>query len=228
MYMANTDCIEELRNMESFHVLSEEDLHFVHDKYREINYRKGEYICKQGSFASQIMYIKKGVVKVFTEHSDTNLILTLERSGCFIGLPTLYTSKVFPYSVTSFEDATVCLIDVQDFQLLMRRNSLFALEVIKQLNDYTLRSFDRLHCLTHKHLHGRLADILLCLMNRIYCSTEFTISLSRRDLSELTVMSIESLSRIIKEFNDEEITRIVGKDIEILQVERLQSISKMG
>lgn len=228
MVNSKLDCIGEMKDHLVFSVLTEEDVSFIQGKQKEIPYRKGEYICKQGSFASQIMYIKKGVVKIFTEHPETNIILTLETKGALIGLPALYTSKVFPYSVVPFEDAVICMIDIQDFQLLMRRNSLFAIEVVKQLNDYTLRSYDRLHCLTHKQLHGRFADILLCLMNRIYFGHHFTTTLSRRDLSELTVMSTESLSRIIKYFNDEGIIKISGKEIEILDKDRLFQISKLG
>ena len=226
--MNDPNQIRKLKAYESFNSLTLNELDCLGEKYQELEYQQDESICKQGSFAKQVMFLLKGKVKLFTENTDLTNILTLEVNGTFLGLPILFSSGVFPYSIVAFENSIVGFFDLEDFQEVVRENGWFASEVIRQMNDYTLRSFDRLHCLTHKQMHGRLADILICLKERIYFADSFFTTLSRKELAELTAMSAESLSRIIKDLNDEGIVKIEGRSIQILDFKRLQFISETG
>jgi CRP/FNR family transcriptional regulator len=79
-----------------------------------------------------------------------------------------------------------------------------------------------------KQLHGRMADILLCLSNRIFKSKSFQLPLSRNDLGELTGMSTESVIRIFKDFKDEKLISVNLKSVEILDEERLLMLSEKG
>ena len=69
---------------------------------------------------------------------------------------------------------------------------------------------------------------MICLSKSIFKSEKFSLPLSRKELAELTSMSIESLSRVIKDFNDEKLVRIEGKEFEILDLKKLQQISENG
>lgn len=220
--------IQKWSAFECFRSLAPEETDLLGSHYLELEYQQDEVICKQGSFAKQLMFLIKGKVKLFTENQHSTNILTLEVNGAFLGLPSLFSNGIHPYSIVAFEHSTVGFFGLEDFQDVLRKNGLFASEVIRQMNDYTLRSFDRLHCLTHKQMHGRLADILICLKERIYFSDSFSTTLSRKELAELTAMSTESLSRIIKDLNEEGIVKIEGRSIEILDYKRLQFISETG
>ena len=76
--------------------------------------------------------------------------------------------------------------------------------------------------------HGRLADILLCLSHRIFLSDSFDLPLSRADLGDLTGMSTESVIRIMKEFKDDGLIDMHGKQIHLLDIGRLERISEFG
>lgn len=52
--------------------------------------------------------------------------------------------------------------------------------------------------------------------------------ITRKDLAELSGMAIESVARILSEFNDEKIIELNRKKIEIKNLELLKSISKNG
>jgi CRP/FNR family transcriptional regulator len=77
-------------------------------------------------------------------------------------------------------------------------------------------------------LHGRLADILLCLSRKIFKSETFDLPLTRSDLSDLTSMSTESVIRIMKDLKDDRIIDIDNKSITLLDLPRLESISEKG
>jgi CRP/FNR family transcriptional regulator len=212
-----------------FDQLTEEETELVKKNQLTVVYKKGETICKQGAFASHIMFLDEGLVKIYLEGNPRNLILTITPSNHLVGLPSIFEgNNTFLYSVSTYIDSTVKLIDINIFKQLIRQNASFASKIINILNESTAQAYGRFFCLTRKQLHGRLADILLCLSERIFKSDSFNLPLSRNDLGELTSMSTESVIRIMKEFKDDNLIKVSGKVIEILDFEKMYQISKVG
>jgi len=220
------DCINCLCKSSCFHELSDEELEFISKRRVEVTYKNKETICKQGAFAPHIMYLKEGLVKVYLEHQDRNLILCLEPPGTFLGLESLAQDKIFHYSCVTYKHSSFCLFEIDAFKELMERNAKFATRIYGELNERIVRVYDRMLTLTQKQVHGRVADILRCLSERIYKSNEFPMTLTRKDFSEITVMSVETLSRVFKELKDEGIVELEGKTVRILDVDKLHQISR--
>ena len=57
-----------------FDALNAEELNLISKNEVIVKYKKGEAICKQGTFASHIMVMKKGLAKVFIEGENDSLI----------------------------------------------------------------------------------------------------------------------------------------------------------
>ncbi len=110
----------------------------------------------------------------------------------------------------------------------MEQNFEFTKEIIDILSANSLQIYGRFFCLTYKQAFGRLADILLCLSDRIFKTTEFDLPLSRKELAELSGMSAETVIRMLKEFNVEGIIKMNGKAIEVIDYQRLKQISDTG
>jgi len=230
--MPNTNistCSSFVYELTCFDLLTNEEKELVANNSVTVNFKKGEMICKQGSFASHIMYLEKGLVKVYLEGNPKDLILMITPSGNLMGLQSMYAgNSVFSCSISTYSEAIVQLIDIQTFKLLLQQNSNFAYRIIHILNESTSHSYSRFFSLTQKQLHGRLADILLCLSKKIFKSEKFDLPLTRSDLSELSSMSTESVIRIMKEFKDDKIIGLDNKTISLLDVPRLESISARG
>lgn len=194
-----------------------------------VKYHKGEVVCKQGSFASHIIYLKKGIAKVYLEGHPKKLVLKISPAGNLIGLPSIYDgNNIFLYSSATYVDSEVELIDINIFKQLIRENPKFAYRVINVLNENTVQIYGRFYCLTNKQMHGRVADILLCLANRIFSTLEFDLPLTRGELAELTNMSTESVIRVLKDFSDEGMIEMIGKSFKITNYEMLGRISEVG
>jgi CRP/FNR family transcriptional regulator len=212
-----------------FDLLTEDEQKMVDDNMVEVFYKKGEIICKQGSFASKIILLSEGLVKVYLEGAPKNLVLAITPANNLVGLPSIYEgNNTFLYSVSSYIDSWAKLIDINVFKQLLRQNAPFASKIIDILNENTAQAYARFFCLTRKQLHGRLADILMCLADRIFKSLEYDLPLSRSDLGDLTGMSTESVIRIMKEFKDDRLIEVSGKNISILEPERVRKISELG
>jgi CRP/FNR family transcriptional regulator len=222
-------CVSFVYEVSCFELLTPEEKELVDQRSVLVNYKKGENICKQGSFASHIMYLDKGLVKVFLEGNPKDLILNITPQKNLMGLQALYEgNNTFLYSISTYTESTVRLIDIQIFKQLLKQNPLFAFRIINILNESTSQSYGRFFSLTHKQLHGRLADILLCLSRKIFKAETFDLPISRSDLSDLTSMSTESVIRIMKDFKDDGIIDINNKSITLLDIPRLDRISAKG
>ena len=212
-----------------FDELTDEEKALIEENKIALTYKKGEIISKQGSFASHIIYLKRGLAKVYLEGKAKNLILTITPPGNLMGLPCLYDgNNVFLYTASSYVDSEVELIDIELFKQLILQNSKFAFAIIKTLNANTVQTYGRFYCFTNKQMHGRLADILLCLSQRIYGSDSFNLPLTRSDLAELTGMSTESVIRVMKDFKEDGLIKTEGKEIELIDLEMLLKISEVG
>ena len=211
-----------------FKKLTLPELEIIDENRLEINYKNGEMVCKQGSFASHILFLKKGLIKLYIEGKDKNLIVAIVPAGNLIGLPSLFGDPIFHYSAVTYEESTVCLLNIDVFRNFTQENACFSSELIKIINESTIQSYDRFFSISQKNMHGRYADLISCLSEKIYQNPKFNITFSRKDLAELASMSIESLSRVIKEFDKDKIVSVRGKEFEILDQKRLFSISQNG
>ena len=108
------------------------------------------------------------------------------------------------------------------------KNPAFAKGVINILISNSIQINGRFFCLTHKQSYGRLADILICLADRIFFSHEFELNLTRKDLAELSGISLETVVRILKKFKEETLIQLDGSNFKILDYDRLKRISETG
>ena len=214
-------------NCECLDKLSEAEKKLIEQNSVKIKYKKGEIICKQGGFVSQVMLMEKGLAKVFIDNGANSLLLRIIPDGSFIGLSAISEEySTFPYSAKAYIDSEIMQIDVKIFKQIILQNAEFAKEVIDILSANSVQIYGRFFCLTHKQAYGRLADIILCLADRIFKQEKFELPLSRKDIAELAGMSSETVVRMLKKFNEEGLIKMEGKRMEVLDVKRLQRIIK--
>lgn len=196
-------------------------------EYIEMNYTHGEVIVKQGTIAPHIIYLKSGLVKLYLEHHNRKQPLCIEKEG-LIGLESMYNDKYFQYSVSALSDSQVYLIELESFKNAIAVNASLGVIVIENINTRSMHLYERIITLTQKQAPGRVADIFLCLADRIFESNEFTLPCPRKDFAEMATISVESLSRILKDFKDEGIADIEGKTVRINNKEKLEMISNVS
>ena len=117
-----------------FGALSEKQLSSVDKNRTELIYKKGENLCKQGAFISNISFIQSGLVKLYVENNDTTAIIFLKNGGSFIGLSSLFGDGVHHYSVEALSETKVCNISFDVVKKILKENSSFGTDVIKIIN----------------------------------------------------------------------------------------------
>jgi CRP/FNR family transcriptional regulator len=222
-------CIVESEHSDCFTCLNEEERALLEKNTINIEFKKGEVIAKQGSFASHIIYLKEGLAKIFISGNTKDLILKITPERRFIGLSSVFDgNNTFIYSASTYIDSEASLIDINFFKSLIRRNPTFAARIISIQNENAAQVYSRFYSLTRKQSSGLVADLILCLANRVFKSNKFCLPISRSDLADLTGLSIESVLRILKEFKEDGIIETHGKHFEIIKIDKLNKISLFG
>jgi CRP-like cAMP-binding protein len=222
-------CTLSFHECRCFENLTPEQRDYLDANSVKIKYKKGEIICKQGGFVSHVMYMESGLAKVFLENGPNSLVLRITPDRNFLGLSSISeVHAYFPYSAMAYIDSEIRQIEVNAFRSLMEQNFEFTKEIINILSSNSLQIYGRFFCFTYKQAFGRLADILLCLADRIFKRCDFDLPLSRKELAELSGMSPETVIRMLKEFNDEGLIRMDGKSIEVIDYKRIKQISETG
>lgn len=224
-----TSCTISPHKCRCFEKLTDDERQLLESKSVVVTYQKGEVICKQGGLASHVMFIESGLAKVYIDNGVNTLVLKIIPEKNLLGLSSISEdSNTYNYSSMAYMDSQVRQIDLGFFRQLLSQNPAFAKEIIDILGSNSIQIYGRFFCLTHKQSYGRLADILLCLSERVFKSPEFILPLSRKDLAELSGMSAETVTRMLSKFNDEQLIEMKGKRFKILHYDRLKKISETG
>lgn len=208
--------------------LNSRDLKNLSNGCAEVNFKKGDVIFIENAFSSNIIYVKKGLVKIHMTGPTHEQIIRIKKAPSYLGMPTTFGDKINKYSATALENTSVCFIDLNLFKNFISKNGEFAYEIIIELCHSELNTCMKSVNRIQKQINGRIADALLFFHNDIYGLKEFKLPLSRLELGNFVDASRESVSRILTEFHKGKIIQIKGKTITILNRELLETISRNG
>jgi CRP/FNR family transcriptional regulator len=213
----------------AFQNLSEDDLNIINKTKKEFFFRKGEKICTEGEKISSFMYLKNGLVKLFkTETNTKEHIISIAKPKDFVGLLSVFSNTEHIYSISALEDSTVCFVDMETIRHLIKSNGIFALDFFKKISAISDSVIKTRIDINTRQLRGRIAYILLLFAKHIYNSNSFNLPISRKEIAELIDMSTENVIRVLSEFRKDKLIQIEGKNIEIVDIKRLEKIYELG
>jgi CRP-like cAMP-binding protein len=79
-----------------------------------------------------------------------------------------------------------------------------------------------------KNLVGRVAYVLLYFTKEIYNSRIFDLPVSRKEIADFIGMSTANVIRTLSEFKKEGIIKVIGKTVEVADINKLEILSKRG
>lgn len=213
----------------NFEHLTQEEINLVNLNRYEATFKPGEIIIKQGSPASNALFIATGMAKTYMEgHSGKNLILSIVLPGRLILGPGAYVDQRHSYTVAAISTVQACFINFNIIKQIVKTNGEFAESLLQDISAKSLVSLNRMVNLSQKKMPGRLADALLYFSNSIFKSDEYEMVLSRQELGEMTNMAKECVVRILKDFEESNVIYSDSSKIKILDKEKLKQISIKG
>ncbi len=227
-YLIKTDCKECCVSSKCFIQRTQNADKFYELIKSQITYKKGETIVKEGIKVSNILYVISGLVKIYIESPDKNIIIRLINADDFIGLTSLFGDDTYYFSASALKETRICSIDREAIKDLITECCNFS----RELSNWYCKNYNIMltKCLNLglRQLNGKLANTLLYLNREEFNDLDIFSYISRNDLAELSGMSMESVVRILSEFCEENIIELKGKKIEIKDLERLKVINQKG
>jgi CRP/FNR family transcriptional regulator len=212
-----------------FNCLTDDELELLVKEKRHIHFKAGETILKQNTAASHVVCIKHGLAKIIAEgEGDKKLILRLVSNHSILTGGGVFIEEIRHFTVQAVTEVDCCFIDSDKIYELVSKNSKFAFELLKLNNRQNIQMLNNLVGITQKYMPGRVADLLLYLKNDVFKTNPFDTRLSRQELADMTSMTMESFIRILKEFKSTGIIAVDGSQINILDEEALNVISRKG
>jgi len=212
-----------------FEHLTKTELQMINENRYEATFKPGEIMIKQGSPASNALFLASGMGKSYIEGiRGRNFIMSIVQSGRLIMGPGAYVNSRYTYSVAAISFVQACFIHFDIFRQLVKTNGDFAEALLEDISAKSLRSHVRMVNLTQKKMPGRLADVLLYFADEIFHSDDYEMILSRQELGEMTNMAKESVVRILKGMEKSGVIDSTSSRISILDKDKLLMISEKG
>lgn len=223
------NCEDCSKSASCFKQLIPSELEFINHNKTQILYRQGETVCKEKAYASSVLFIADGLVKLYLESSNNRQInLKILKTGEYIGLSSIYGDNIYHYSGKALIDSTICMINKSSFRKVLTENGHFASDIIEWYCKNETHLFNKIKSLGHKQMHGRLADTLLYLCSENFDQEVLFSQLTRKDIADFACLSPESTVRLLTELKSEGVIDLSGKMITILDKAHLTEISKLG
>jgi CRP-like cAMP-binding protein len=192
-------------------------------------FRKGEVINHEGEKISTFKYLKSGLVKLYRRTSTGDeQVITITRPFEFVSNMSIFSEERYQYSVSALEDSVVCMVKLDFIKELFFKNGAFAMGLLTKISMINDKIISQTLDIRQKNLIGRVAFVLLYFTKEIYKSRVFDLPVSRKEIADYIGMSTANVIRTMSDFKREGIIRVFGKTIEVVDIEKLEVISKRG
>jgi CRP/FNR family transcriptional regulator, polysaccharide utilization system transcription regulator len=221
-----------------FEVLNDAQFEKIVNNSFLVKHRKGDIIVKQDTPIAYIQFIKKGMVKVYSEDFDANssykkinkvIIHKFLKDNSIIDILSLFHTKRHVFTAASMGDSEILYINAYIFNEIIQENGDFSIGIMKLISDDALRLLRNAVNNSSKQVPGRLAQLLLFLSTDIFHSDSFQLPLTRQEFADFISSTKENICRTMTDFKHNKIISLDKENnIIILAPATLKMLSKVG
>lgn len=215
-----------------FSTLSTEEKEDLQNHITQVYYKKNEFIFREGEKPNSFLFLIEGKVIIYKEGvGGREQIIRMAKPLGIIGYRALLADEPYIGSAMPLEDSTIMVISQEYLHNKLLKNSEFSFKLIQKLARELGFSNMRTVTLTQKHIRGRLAESLLLLKEKYGWENDgatLKVYLSREDIANLSNMTTSNAIRTLSTFAGEKVIAIAGRKIRILDIHKLEKISKLG
>jgi CRP-like cAMP-binding protein len=212
-----------------FAYLDEPAIQKLCSQKEEQPFKKGEIINHEGEKITSFKYLKSGLVKLYRRTSmGDEQVITITKPFEFVSNMNIFSEDRYHYSVSAVEDSVVCTINLDFIKDLFLKNGGFAMGLMTKISKINDKIITQTLDIRQRNLVGRVAFILLYFVKEIYGTRVFDLPVSRKEIADFIGMSTANVIRTMSDFKREGIIKVFGKTIEIVDIIKLENISKRG
>jgi CRP/FNR family transcriptional regulator len=212
-----------------FNGLPDDQLEAIKKIAIEKQINKGEMVVSEGDEGKGFFVIAEGRVKVFKVSAEgKEQILHIFGPGQPFGEVPVFAGQRFPANAEAIEKARVLFLPRVAMVDLITANPSLALNMLAEMSR-KLRLFAvQIENLSLKEMPARLASYLIHLADEQGQEEVLTLKISKGQLASILGTIPETLSRIFAKLSGNELIRVEGKKITLLDRSGLEDLAEYG
>lgn len=204
-----------------------EELEVLKTSKTRLTYFRGETLFKQGAFAPYVIYLVEGLVKISLETGQAKMVnIKVAGRGDFLALSAIFGENRYSATAVALKDTLTCMIDKESLAALLRQQPALALQINSQSFHDESRLLTLVRSLSYNQMRGKLAGALIYLSHERFLKEGIFELLTRQDIAQFAGISHESAVKFLKEFDQEGIISVDGRNILIRDPEKLHDLSQ--
>lgn len=217
----------ESRHKEEPEIKSLNDLKNFFDDYgKEFRYNEEDIIYYEGDHSNFIYLISYGTVKCFRiDEKGKELVTALYKEDDLFGYTSLNTHLPHKETASAISDTKLMGISLLDFNELLDKNHKVALALIELLTNDLSSAKGLLLQMAYGTVNKKTASTILKFAEKINRKPNDPIKISRNDLASVAGIATETLIRALTEFKKSGIITAEGRNIKILDINKLKNIT---
>jgi CRP/FNR family transcriptional regulator, cyclic AMP receptor protein len=198
-----------------FSGLPRDELNKFAELTRERAYPKGSVILFQDDPGDSLFVLRSGRVKVVLIGEDgREVILGVLEPGAHFGELALIDDQPRSAHVIAMDDANLLILRREDFRRRVEQNPTIAWALLTELSRRLRRADQKIGGLVLLDVPGRIARLLLDLANETG-GDNIEKALTHQTIAQMIGASRETVSRAMKEFQDQGLIRVERRRIAI-------------
>jgi CRP/FNR family transcriptional regulator len=215
---------ETIRKCHLFCGVTDDDLELLTSVCKIREYRRGEILFEQGEQALGFYVVAAGKVKIYKLSPEgKERVLHIVLPGNTFAEAAIFADGCYPAFAEPLEKSSLVFFPKNDFLNLLHQHSQIAINIIGGLSKFLRQFVVQIEDLTFRDVPARLARFLAEIGGDE--QPVVTLPYSKTQLASNLGTVSETLSRTFRKLSEEEIIRVNGKSIEILDVERLLDLA---
>lgn len=196
-------------------------------------YGKKQILFYEDTSAASIYVIHSGRVKLYKVTSDGKQhILRIAGPGEVIALEAILTGDRHQTTAEMIEAGSVSSIDRAAVLKMLQANPALSMQVMRMLAaEVSAGSAERLD-LARSSVRERMARLLATLSRKHGISDKrgirIDLKLSREEMAEMIGTAAETAMRLLKDFREERLVEVNGRDILVLDCDRLDQTANIA
>lgn len=198
---------------------------FFDDNGTLFNYEKNSVIYKEGNNSNYIYLVSKGIVKCYKfDEKGKELTTALHKEDDLFGYTSFIQNIPYKETATAMQDTELIGVPKSELKNVLDSNHKLTLEVIQLLTDDLTGVKDQLLQMAYSSVQKKTAATILRFAEKINSKPEDPIKISRNDLASVAGIATETLIRTMSEFKKQGLIEMEGRNIKILNLQKLQEI----
>lgn len=194
--------------------------------------KRGESVYRAGDSFKALYAVRSGFLKTYAITQDGREQVTgFHMAGDVVGLDGIGT-EFHNLNASALEDTSICIIPMDRIENISNLVPKLQRELHRMMSREIVRDQGLMMMLGCMRAEERAATFLLNLSHRLaqrgYSSTEFHLRMTREEIGSYLSLTIETISRIFKKFQDSGLLDVQQKHIQILDIERLRQMATVG